>query len=301
MVSLRFPFLFSQPSKLPHSSHGSSRSFSAAAMAGSVAAVLGAGIGMGTAISHKPSNQRDPFLKKALDFFFSDYPLNCLSPMWGSLSLADKYSEAIESKAGVSFPCILNDTQKLLGIGLRKKSVFGLKNIDVYAFGVYADDSDIKNLLSEKYGKLSVSEIKENKEFNEDVLEKDLCMTVRLQIVYGRLSIHSVRSAFEESVGKRLQKFGGSDNKELLQRFTSQFKDEYKIPRGSIIDLSRERGHVLCTTSKTFYLFLIFVLEYYPAADLLYIGTLLYIKISLKGIIGRLLSLVKPNPQVRDR
>jgi hypothetical protein len=28
-----------------------------------------------------------------------------------------------------------------------------------------------------------------------------------------------VRSAFEESVGKRLQKYGGSDNKELLQRW----------------------------------------------------------------------------------
>lgn len=33
-------------------------------------------------------------------------------------------------------------------------------------------------------------------------------------------------------------------------RFTSQFKDEYKIPRGSAIDLSRERDHILRTTSK---------------------------------------------------
>ncbi|KAK3018348.1 hypothetical protein RJ639_004760 [Escallonia herrerae] len=73
-------------------------------------------------------------------------------------------------------------------------------------------------------------------------------MTVRLQIVYGKLSIRSVRNAFEESVGKKLRKFEGSDNKEVLQQFTSLFKDEYKIPQGSIIDLSRERGHVLRTT-----------------------------------------------------
>ena len=84
--------------------------------------------------------------------------------------------------------------------------------------GVYADDNEIKSLLSEKYGKFLVSELKENKDFYEEVLNQDICMTVRLQIVYGRLSIRSVRSAFEESVGSRLQKFGGSDNKDLLQR-----------------------------------------------------------------------------------
>lgn len=83
--------------------------------------------------------------------------------------------------------------------------------------GVYADDNDIKNLLGEKYGKLSILELNDM-EYSDDLLEADICMTVRLQIVYGRLSIGSVRSAFEESVGSRLQKFGGSDNKELLKR-----------------------------------------------------------------------------------
>lgn len=87
-----------------------------------------------------------------------------------------------------------------------------------FVAGVYADDNDIKKCLVGKYGKLSASELKGNKEFTEDLLENDISMTVRLQIVYSRLSIRSVRSAFEESVGSRLQKFGGSDNKELLQR-----------------------------------------------------------------------------------
>lgn len=39
-------------------------------------------------------------------------------------------------------------------------------------------------------------------------------------------------------------------SQKLTYRFTSQFKDEYKIPRGSVIDLSRDRGHVLRTISK---------------------------------------------------
>lgn len=148
-----------------------------------------------------------------------------------------------------------------------------------HSTGVYADDSHIKKFLSEKYGSMSISELKENKEVVEDLIESDICMTVRLQIVYGRLSVRSVRNAFEESVGNRLQRFGGADNKELLQRytlslthtdtiyvnmfictfkpnvqfnyrFTSQFKDEYKISRGSFMELSRDKGHILRTTSK---------------------------------------------------
>ncbi|KAK9139789.1 hypothetical protein Scep_009470 [Stephania cephalantha] len=173
------------------------------------------------------------------------------APNWGAASIQLLEScifAVVESKTGASFPTVLGVSRRLLGIGLRKKSVLGLKNIDVYAFGVYADEANIKNMLNEKYDKLSVSELKGNKQFYEDVIDNDISMTVRLQIVYGRLSIGSVRSAFEESIGSRLQKFGGADNKELLQRFTSMFKDEYKIPRGSVIELSREPKHVLRAT-----------------------------------------------------
>lgn len=168
--------------------------------------------------------------------------------MWGSLSLSGNSSPIAEPRTGVSFPSVLRDSQRLLGIGLRRKAVLGLKNIDVYAFGVYADDADVKKFLSEKYGEVSASELKGNEKLKEDLMDCDVSMTVRLHIVYGRLSIRSVRSAFEESVGSRLQRFGGSDTKELLQRFTAQFKDEYKLPKGSIIDLSRERDYVLRTT-----------------------------------------------------
>ena len=83
---------------------------------------------------------------------------------------------------------------------------------------MYAGEAEAKKVLGEKYGNLSVEELKDRKEFLDDVLDGDISMTVRLQIVYGRLSIRSVRSAFEESVGSRLKQFGGLDNKELLQR-----------------------------------------------------------------------------------
>ncbi|XP_027352737.1 fatty-acid-binding protein 1 [Abrus precatorius] len=233
MVSLRFPFLFSQlqPPQFP-------RPFTAIVAA--TAATAGA-----TAALVAVSSSDRPFLPNAITSFFS---CNHSLPLWASLSFADTGVPVVESKTRASFPSVLSTSQQLCGIGLRRKNILGLKNIDVYAFGVYADDNDIKRCLSEKYGKFSASELKGNKEFTEDLMENDISMTVRLQIVYSKLSIRSVRSAFEESVGNRLKKFGGSDNKELLQRFTSQFKDEIKIPCGSVIHLSREKGHVLRTT-----------------------------------------------------
>ncbi|KAI4349508.1 hypothetical protein L6164_010090 [Bauhinia variegata] len=247
MVSLRFPFLFSQPGRPRSHPPATSRPFSPTAAAFAVGALAAAGATAAfaaTSVSHNTSSSQNEFLQNALNFF----SWNHSSPLWGSLSLADNSHPVVESKTGASFPSILGDSLKLCGIGLRKKSILGLKNIDVYAFGVYADDNDIKKLLTEKYAELSASQLKGNKEFNKDILEHDISMTVRLQIVYSKLSIRSVRSAFEESVGSRLQKFGGSGNEELLHRFTSQFKDEYKIPRGSVILLSRERGHVLRTS-----------------------------------------------------
>ncbi|KAJ0966296.1 hypothetical protein J5N97_027434 [Dioscorea zingiberensis] len=237
MVSLRFPFSFSRPpirNPNPNPKSKASRSFSPAIAAAAAAAF---GVGMSLAVSRKlSSNQPDPSGQK---------PWRSEAPLWASFSLTAAET-SVEPRTGVAFPTVLDGSRRLLGIGLRKKNLFGLKSIDVYAFGVYADEGDVKK-LSEKYGSISASELKDNKEFFADILDQDLRVTVRLQMVYGRLSIQSVRNAFEESVGSRLQKFSGSKNEELLKRFTSLFKDEQKLPRGSTIDLSREEGHTLRT------------------------------------------------------
>ncbi|GKG32987.1 fatty-acid-binding protein 1, partial [Tanacetum coccineum] len=39
-----------------------------------------------------------------------------------------------EEKSGVVFPGVVDGNKGLLGVGLRRKVLFGLKNIDVYAF-----------------------------------------------------------------------------------------------------------------------------------------------------------------------
>ncbi|CAN6899815.1 unnamed protein product [Brassica oleracea var. botrytis] len=227
MASFRFPFSFSQPSvpKPPHSTSSSRLSVSAVAVTVTVG-------GAAIVASRNPS-------------VFSSTRSSPLP--WGSIALADPSSGStvVEPKTGFSFPATIGDSMRLLGVGLRRKSVLGLKNIDVYAFGMYADCDDVKKLVGEKYANLPASELRGNKAFIDDLMEADIKMTIRLQIVYGKLSIRSVRSAFRDSVGNRLKKFGGLDNDELLQSFTSLFKDEYKIPRSSTIDMTQEPGHVL--------------------------------------------------------
>ena len=137
MVSLRFPFSFSQP---PNPRHRSSNSFSSAAATFAVAAAAasGATVAAGIAISRDPGKS---FLQNAFNFFSNH---QSSSPFWASLSIADNPSSVAEPKTGVLFPSSLNDSQKLLGTGLRKKSVLGLKNIDVYAFGTAFLSSHLK-------------------------------------------------------------------------------------------------------------------------------------------------------------
>ncbi|KAJ0246381.1 Fatty-acid-binding protein 1 [Hirschfeldia incana] len=233
MASFRFPFSFSQPSvpKPPHATSSSRLSVSAVAVT--------VAVGGGAAIA---ASSRNPWV------LFSSQQHTSLLP-WGSIALASSSSESsvvVEPKSGFSFPATIGGSRRLLGVGLRKKSLLGLKNIDVYAFGMYADCDDVKKLVGEKYANLPASELRGNKAFIDDLMNADVKMTIRLQIVYGKLNIRSVRSAFKDSVGNRLKKFGGLlDNDELLQSFTSLFKDEYKIPRSSTIDMTREPGHVL--------------------------------------------------------
>lgn len=131
MRSLRFPFSFSQPPKLPgcgtpRNNHRttSQRHFSVTFAAGSAAVGVAAAAGLAV-VSQNPKH---PFLQNVL------FPNHSSLP-WGSLSLADGSTSVVESNSGVSFPPVLGNSLRLLGVGLRRKRILGLKNIDVYAFG----------------------------------------------------------------------------------------------------------------------------------------------------------------------
>ncbi|KAJ7299048.1 hypothetical protein O6H91_Y317800 [Diphasiastrum complanatum] len=144
---------------------------------------------------------------------------SCQSPMFNSLSLGFAEKGVVDQRTGVEFPPTLSHGKaQLAGIGLRKKNILGLKRIVVYAFGVYADADALNEKLGEKYAKVVPEKLKEDKAFYEDIVSGDIDLAVRLVIVYSKLKIGSVRSAFEESLGGRIKKFTGSENKELLHR-----------------------------------------------------------------------------------
>lgn len=86
---------------------------------------------------------------------------------------------------------------------------------------MYVDPASLKSELGEKYNGAAPEELYKDEGFYNDVMDSDVGLTVRLMIVYGSLKIGSVRGAFEESVGSRIKKFGGSENRELLNRSLS--------------------------------------------------------------------------------
>ncbi|KAK1428288.1 hypothetical protein QVD17_17119 [Tagetes erecta] len=93
-----------------------------------VSAAVGGAISSIISISQNSTNHN------AFNSFVSS--LSRSSSLWGSISLSDGSDSVVtESKTGIEFPAVLNESLGLLGIGLRTKAVFGLKNIDVYAFG----------------------------------------------------------------------------------------------------------------------------------------------------------------------
>lgn len=137
MVSFRFPFSFSQSPK-PNPPNAATSNFSKCSFSDTFSVctvtVAGAGIAAGIVLFQ---NSRKPFVENPLNFWLSSPWLNRnhFSPAWGSMTLADSSSPVTESRTGMSFPSVLKDSQRLLGTGVRRKAILGLKNIDVYAFG----------------------------------------------------------------------------------------------------------------------------------------------------------------------
>ncbi|KAH7670592.1 Chalcone isomerase protein [Dioscorea alata] len=153
----------------------------------------------------------------------------------------------MEIKTGVSFPVKLNDGKQLNTMGIRKKKILAL-GVNIYAFGIYADNEKLKEDLKAKFGKAPE---KANKELYDAVINSDVGMTVRLVIVYGSLTMSMVRKNFDEGLGASLKKLnGGQKNEDLVNKVMGAAKDSIKLPSGSIIEISRMPNHVLQTKVK---------------------------------------------------
>lgn len=219
---------------------GSARPAGGVARAAAVAAV-GVAVGGWALSTPKLASRR----KLVADRLLSS---NNVAMCFASMSMAAApVEEIVEPTTGMTFPSSLEEGRLFTGAGLRKKSILGLKKINVYTFGVYVDPASLKSELGDKYSGVDPEELPNDEEFFNDIMEREVGLTVRLVIVYGSLKIGSVRSAFEESVGSRIKKFGGAENRELLNSFTGAFTDDIKLPKGTTIDLTRLPGNTLQT------------------------------------------------------
>lgn len=125
----------------------------------------------------------------------------------------------MEKSTGAEFPEVLDDGKELAGAGVRKKAILGLKNISVYAFGVYSHAESVRQRLGSKYGLGDTVTDELPRDLYADAISFDVSLTVRLVIVYGRLKMASVRSSFEESLGARINRFGGAADRPLLTKY----------------------------------------------------------------------------------
>uniref|UniRef100_A0A0D9VLS9 Chalcone--flavanone isomerase n=1 Tax=Leersia perrieri TaxID=77586 RepID=A0A0D9VLS9_9ORYZ len=129
--------------------------------------------------------------------------------------------DATEPKTGIKFPTFLDDNSNptaevLVGMGFRSMRIMRVKNLNLYAFGLYIQPDSICKMLGPKYASVPVAELKDHPDFYEDLLRENIHMTVRLVVSYNGLSIGTVRDAFEKSLCFRLQKLMG--NKLVLSR-----------------------------------------------------------------------------------
>jgi len=160
--------------------------------------------------------------------------------------------DATEPKTGIKFPTIIEDnsnlsTEVLVGMGFRSMRIMRVKNLNLYAFGLYIQLDSICKKLGPKYACIPDAELKDHPDFYEDLLRENIDMTVRLVVSYNGLSIGTVRDAFERSLGFRLQKMNPNTDYQCLKKFGSYFSEDIRIPAGTKIDFRQTSDGQLIT------------------------------------------------------
>ncbi|KAL1812280.1 hypothetical protein DCAR_0624487 [Daucus carota subsp. sativus] len=150
----------------------------------------------------------------------------------------------LEPKSGVSFAVELDDGKQLFAAGLRKKSMFGV-GIKVYGFGMYTDNEKMKEVMKSKIGKCPT---KPTKEMYQAVIDSDFGMTVKMVIVYTSLTMSMVKKSFDEGLGAAIKKLTGGKNDELIKKLLGEASDDMKLPKDSVIEITRLPGYTLQTT-----------------------------------------------------
>ncbi|GAX81480.1 hypothetical protein CEUSTIGMA_g8909.t1 [Chlamydomonas eustigma] len=110
----------------------------------------------------------------------------------------------------------------LMGIGVRAKKILGLKNINIYAVGIYVDHNAAKKTLSTKYVKKGqLMDPVQEKNLCKDVVDASFEKSLRLVISYGALKQSQFVEALQERLEPRLKQEADLPS---LEPFKKQFE-----------------------------------------------------------------------------
>ncbi|KAF6157491.1 hypothetical protein GIB67_004429 [Kingdonia uniflora] len=150
----------------------------------------------------------------------------------------------VEPKTGVSFPVELSDKMKLYGVGIRKRSFFGI-GLKIYGYGIYADTKALKELVRSKVVKAPA---KATKEIYQAAIDSDVEMTLRMVVIYGGLTMGLVRKNFDDTLGTFIRKYNGGQNDDTaLKKIMGEEADKIKLTAGSVIEFTKLPGYILQT------------------------------------------------------
>ncbi|KAL3161040.1 hypothetical protein ABBQ38_009423 [Trebouxia sp. C0009 RCD-2024] len=154
-----------------------------------------------------------------------------------------------EQGTGMDFPeecCVLTDKNcpVLTGFGVRNKKLMGMKNIKVYAVGLYVDPKAAKNLLNSKQAGISAkSGIPEQAIFDDLVKSNDVEKSLRMVISFGGVNQKNFWSALQERLEPPMKKAGDVGP---MQEFGALF-DDIKFKKGLQLNFTSGKDGALIT------------------------------------------------------
>ncbi|CAI5954191.1 unnamed protein product [Closterium sp. NIES-65] len=175
-----------------------------------------------------------------------------------TVSVGAERGMVVEPKTKHSFPVMLRQEGQggglLAGVGIRDTVIARIKSIKIYAFGLYVSPSSLggDEHLKAKYGAMPLEELRVSQEFYDDLLSRDIGMTVRLVLHYRGLNMKMVRNALNTSLSNRLTKLLGHADDPGFHTLNEYLSLPHQVKRGTTIDFTWQPGGTLLTEMLLF-------------------------------------------------